>query len=126
MNTLSVPVTTTDEINAQILAVSEDKIQGFQPDPIGEIARAVRRRRRRPSSSASPAMLRAGTIRRVRQTLMATNLARGALVAWQVPEEKLHGGVRLHVPERPVLRPRRHPLDRRSRSPARSTGCGRR
>src|SRR5437762_3018207 len=34
-------------------------------------------------------MLRAGTIRRVRQTLMATNLARGALVAWQVPEEKL-------------------------------------
>src|SRR5437868_6619335 len=37
------------------------------------------------------AMLRAGTIRRVRQTLMATNLARGALVAWQVPEEKLSG-----------------------------------
>jgi hypothetical protein len=35
------------------------------------------------------AMLRAGTIRRVRQTLMATNLAPGALVAWQVPEEKL-------------------------------------
>jgi hypothetical protein len=34
-------------------------------------------------------MLRAGTIRRVRQTLMATNLARGSLVAWQVPEEKL-------------------------------------
>ena len=34
-------------------------------------------------------MLRAGTIRRVRQTLMATNLAQGALVAWQVPEEKL-------------------------------------
>ena len=35
------------------------------------------------------AMLRAGTIRRVRQTLMATNLAKGSLVAWQVPEEKL-------------------------------------
>jgi hypothetical protein len=35
------------------------------------------------------AMLRAGTIRRVRQTLMATNLAQGSLVAWQVPEEKL-------------------------------------
>ena len=35
------------------------------------------------------AMLRAGTIRRVRQTLMATNLARGALVAWQVPESGL-------------------------------------
>jgi hypothetical protein len=35
-------------------------------------------------------MLRAGTIRRVRQTLLATNLAQGALVAWQVPEEKLN------------------------------------
>jgi hypothetical protein len=35
------------------------------------------------------AMLRAGTIRRVRQTLLATNLAQGALVAWQVPEDRL-------------------------------------
>src|SRR5208283_3830813 len=35
------------------------------------------------------AMLRAGTIRRVRQTLLATNLARGALVAWLVPPDRL-------------------------------------
>ena len=35
------------------------------------------------------AMLRAGTIRRVRQTLLATNLAQGALVAWKVPEDKI-------------------------------------
>src|SRR4030095_9228551 len=35
------------------------------------------------------AMVEAGTIRRVRQTLLATNLAQGALVAWQVPQEKL-------------------------------------
>lgn len=35
------------------------------------------------------AMLEAGTIRRVRQTLIATNLAEGALVAWKVPAEKL-------------------------------------
>jgi len=34
-------------------------------------------------------MLRGGTIRRVRQTLIATNLADGALVAWRVPEERL-------------------------------------
>jgi DNA-binding Lrp family transcriptional regulator len=82
------PVATSDPINAKILAISEDKIQGYQPDPIGEIARqsgldeatVIERIR---------AMLRAGTIRRVRQTLMATNLARGALVAWRVPEEKL-------------------------------------
>ncbi len=84
----SIPVAINDPINAKILAVSEDKLQGFQPDPIGEIARlsgvdvpAVIDRIR--------AMLSAGTIRRVRQTLMATNLARGALIAWVVPEEKL-------------------------------------
>src|SRR5437588_7270951 len=35
------------------------------------------------------AMLRAGTIRRVRQTLLVTNLADGALVAWKVPEDKI-------------------------------------
>jgi hypothetical protein len=84
----SVPVRTDDPINARILAVSEDRIAGFQSDPIGEIARlsqvdlpiVIERLR---------AMLEAGTIRRIRQTLLATNLAKGALVAWQVPEEKL-------------------------------------
>src|SRR5688500_19878602 len=89
MTTLTtIPAQIADPINARILAVSEDKIQCFQPDPLGEIARqsgvelstVIER---------IQAMLRAGTIRRVRQTLMATNLARGALVAWQVPEEKL-------------------------------------
>ena len=90
MATLSVPIATSDPINAKILAISEDRIQGFLPDPVGEISRlsgvnvdAVIGR--------IGAMLRAGTIRRVRQTLMATNLARGALVAWQIPEEKLAG-----------------------------------
>jgi len=29
----------TDEINARILAVSEDRIAGFVRDPMGEIAR---------------------------------------------------------------------------------------
>ena len=83
-----IPTATHDETNARILAVSEDKIQGFLADPFAEIARLceldvetvlIRIR----------AMLESGTIRRVRQTLMATNLAPGALVAWQVPEEKL-------------------------------------
>src|SRR5208282_6810148 len=78
-----------DPINATILAVSEDKVQGFVADPIGEISR-------RCGLDAATvqerivAMLRAGTIRRVRQTLLATNLATGALVAWVVPPEKLH------------------------------------
>src|SRR5436190_18170809 len=84
----AVPVEVSDPINARILAISEDKIQGFQTDPLGQISRqsgvdlatVIER---------IQAMLRAGTIRRVRQTLMATNLAKGALVAWQVPEEKL-------------------------------------
>ena len=84
----TVPVETTDPINARILAVSEDRVQGFQDEPFQEIARlseveleTVLERIR--------AMLASGTIRRVRQTLMATNLAPGALVAWQVPPERL-------------------------------------
>ncbi|QOV87840.1 hypothetical protein [Humisphaera borealis] len=87
--TEATPVDTKDPVNAAILAVSEDKIQGFQADPFGEISRL--------SGVELPvvieriqAMLRAGTIRRVRQTMLATNLARGALVAWVVPEEKLN------------------------------------
>ncbi len=78
----------TDPINARILAVSEDQIPGFSREPFQEIARrsgvegAVVLERIR-------AMVAAGTIRRVRQTLLATNLAEGALVAWKVPAEKL-------------------------------------
>jgi DNA-binding Lrp family transcriptional regulator len=86
--TQTVPVETTDPVNARILAVSEDRVQGFQDEPFQEIARlsevdleTVLERIR--------AMLASGTIRRVRQTLMATNLAPGALVAWQVPPERL-------------------------------------
>jgi DNA-binding Lrp family transcriptional regulator len=82
------PVEHNDPINAKILAISEDKIEGFVRKPFEEIAdrsgvsvEVV--------MSRIAAMLRAGTIRRVRQTLLATNLAEGALVAWKVPEEKI-------------------------------------
>src|SRR5438128_28892 len=82
------PVEHNDPVNAKILAVSEDKIEGFVREPFEEIANR--------SGVAVDivmlriaAMLRAGTIRRVRQTLLATNLAEGALVAWKVPEEKI-------------------------------------
>ena len=88
MSLTTVPIEIGDPINACILAVSEDKLQGFQRNPFSEIARQ--------SGVELPvvleriqAMLKGGTIRRVRQTLMATNLAPGALVAWQVPTEKL-------------------------------------
>jgi hypothetical protein len=88
MSDLTVEIQTTDPINARILAVSEDKIAGFQPDPIHEISRLSGVDESTVLERLS-AMLRAGTIRRIRQTLMATNLAQGALIAWQVPEEKL-------------------------------------
>ena len=80
--------TFTDPTNAKILAVSEDQLQGFQRDPWGEIARQSGVESSDVIARVQ-AMLRAGTIRRVRQTLLATNLAQGALVAWQVPPEKL-------------------------------------
>jgi hypothetical protein len=84
----SVPSEVSDPVNARILTVSEDRIAGFVDEPFAEIARAselseeivIERLR---------AMLSAGVVRRVRQTLMATNLAPGALVAWRVPAEKI-------------------------------------
>ena len=84
----ALPVEHNEPLNARILAVSEDKIAGFVADPFREIAHR--------SGVPLPdvlarirAMLRAGTIRRVRQTLLATNLASGALVAWKVPPARL-------------------------------------
>jgi hypothetical protein len=78
----------SDPVNARILAVSEDRVSGFHEDPFVEIARlsdlpvetVIDRLR---------GMLEAGVVRRIRQTLMATNLAPGALVAWRVPAERL-------------------------------------
>jgi DNA-binding Lrp family transcriptional regulator len=82
------PVEHNDPINAKILAISEDKIVGFVREPFEEIAE----RSGVPVETVMEriaAMLKAGTIRRVRQTLLATNLADGALVAWKVPPEKI-------------------------------------
>jgi DNA-binding Lrp family transcriptional regulator len=88
MMTSEVPVSVYDSINAQILAISEDKVPGFSPDPLGDIARASGIETDVVIERLS-AMLRAGVVRRVRQTLLATSLAPGALVAWEVPEERL-------------------------------------
>lgn len=84
----AIPVEHDDPLNARILGVSEDRIAGFVREPFRQIAEqsgvdlAIVRERIR-------AMVRAGTIRRVRQTLLATNLATGALVAWKVPSDRL-------------------------------------
>lgn len=86
--TVATPIRTDDAVNAAILRISEDRVPGFQPDPFAFIAAA--------SGLPLPvvlerirAMLEAGVIRRVRQTLLATNLAHGALVAWKVPPAQL-------------------------------------
>ncbi len=82
------PVEHNDPINEKILAVSEDKIEGFVREPFETIAQrsgvgvdVVMAR--------IAAMLSAGTVRRVRQTLLATNLADGALVAWKIAPERI-------------------------------------
>src|SRR2546422_9322224 len=84
----SVPLSLDDPVNTAILAVSEDRLAGFQRDPFGEIA----------ARSGVPvetviervrALLAAGTIRRVRQTLLSNNLAEGGLVAWRGAPERL-------------------------------------
>jgi len=88
MTLAAAPVSPEDPVNRTILAVSEDRIQGFRRYPFQQIA----------EQSGVPvdtvlerirAMLEAGTIRRVRQTLLSTSLARGALVAWSVPPARL-------------------------------------
>lgn len=85
---MTLPVSPHDPINRAILEVSEDRIRGFVRNPFGEIASlsgldvAV-------VTERIAAMLQAGTIRRVRQTLQATNLAQGALVAWLIDDAKL-------------------------------------
>jgi hypothetical protein len=78
----------SEPVNAAILAVSEDSLSGFHRDPFGQISRlsgvpvqtVIERIR---------ALLAVGVIRRVRQTLIATDLAEGALVAWRLPDEGL-------------------------------------
>ena len=89
MGTTTVPTEHTDPINAQILAVSEDKISGFTRTPFQDIAEGAGL----PLETVTErirAMLDAGVIRRVRQTLLATKLAHGALVAWKIDDDKLN------------------------------------
>lgn len=86
----SVPIEVSDPINARILAVSEDRLAGFVEEPFAELAAATELTESTVMERLR-AMLDAGVIRRIRQTLMATNLAPGALVAWRVPNEKLDG-----------------------------------
>jgi len=99
-NTAAIPTEHTEETNARILAISEDRIRGFMRHPFQSIAEqsgvdfdtVVERIR---------AMLDVGVIRRVRQTLLANKLAEGALVAWKVPNEKLDAAFEFMFKEDP-------------------------
>ena len=100
MTVSSIPFEIADPVNAAILSVSEDRISGFLEEPFEEIAKlsgvaleTVHERLR--------AMLEAGTIRRIRQTLMATNLAPGALVAWKISPERLDSAFEYMAKEDP-------------------------
>jgi len=96
----TIPVEHTDPVNARILAISEDLIADFQRQPFHLIA----------EQSGVPletvlerirAMLAAGVVRRVRQTLLSTKLAHGALVAWKVPEDMLNDAFEFMAKEDP-------------------------
>ena len=96
----TIPVEHSDPVNASILAISEDLIAGFQRQPFHLIA----------EKSGVPletvlerirAMVEAGVVRRVRQTLLSTKLAHGALVAWKLPEEKLNAAFDFMAKEDP-------------------------
>ncbi|HEX9085547.1 MAG TPA: hypothetical protein VF836_12485, partial [Gemmatimonadaceae bacterium] len=96
----AIPTEISDPVNARILAVSEDRISGFIEEPFAAIGAAtdlseevvIERLR---------AMLSAGVVRRIRQTLMATNLAPGALVAWRVAADNLDSAFNYMVKEDP-------------------------
>ena len=85
---MSIPAEHDDPINSKILSVSEDMVSGFQEFPFHSIAEKAEL----PLNIVLErihVMLKAGVIRRVRQTLLATKLAHGALCAWKIDNNKL-------------------------------------
>ena len=83
-----IPVEHDDPINARILEISEDLVSGFQRKPFHliseqsgiELDMVIERIKH---------MLEAGVIRRVRQTMLSTKLAHGALCAWKIDNDKI-------------------------------------
>jgi hypothetical protein len=96
----AIPTEISDPINACILAVSEDRIAGFVEEPFATIAAAAELEEGVVIERLQ-AMLSAGVVRRIRQTLMATNLAPGALVAWRVAPDKLDAAFNYMVRDDP-------------------------
>ncbi|NJL30625.1 MAG: Lrp/AsnC family transcriptional regulator [Phycisphaerales bacterium] len=82
------PMDIDDPINRRILTVAEDQLMGFYRHPFEEISRRCRVAEEIVHQRLK-AMLQAGVVRRIRQTLQAGNLADGALVAWKISEDHL-------------------------------------
>ena len=82
------PASAADPLNHRILCVAEDAVTGFHRHPFRCIADRTGIDEAEVISRLK-GMLQAGTIRRVRQTLLSTSLAEGALIAWRVPEARL-------------------------------------
>lgn len=76
-------------VNRRILCVAEDTLTGFYARPFAEIAQRCELPEEEVISRLRT-MLEEGSVRRIRQTLLSTALADGALVAWKLPEEKLN------------------------------------
>ena len=77
-----------DSVDLRILSIAEDQLTGFHRRPFAEIASRCGLTEELIMQRLA-AMLQNGTVRRIRQTLLSTALADGALVAWQVPQDKL-------------------------------------
>lgn len=82
------PTEHDDPINLRILSIAEDRVEGFHKTPFALIAQQVGISEREVIDRLK-GMVQAGVVRRVRQTLLATKLAPGALVAWKIAEERL-------------------------------------
>ncbi len=97
---LDAPALLEDALSRRILAVAEDRVAGFHRHPFAAVAAACGL----PEDVVTLRLLellQSGAVRRVRQTLLSTSLAEGALVAWRVPEallESAYAWMRDHDP----------------------------
>lgn len=85
---MAIPSDINDPINRRILQVSEDRLKGFVRHPWHAIAQQTQLDVDTVTQRLV-AMLEAGVIRRIRQTLLTTSLAPGALVAWHIDPDRL-------------------------------------
>ena len=78
----------TCTLDTRILSVAEDRVEGFHRRPFAAVAAGCGVDEETVIARLQ-GMMREGRIRRVRQTVLTTSLAEGALVAWSIPEDEL-------------------------------------